>query len=263
MPDFVDRLANALPDPAILALSALVFGLLGGAIAWLANRLWFRRWPGHSPYEDRLADTAHASLLGFSAFVLALLITNGFGALSRTEAAVRQEAVEIHRMDRELEAIGPVAQDARSVLTGYARDVARDEWKRLAKAPISLSPLVQADLEDLWKAIRTVQRDTDPAVASVRDEIGRELTQIESLRAGRLSAATDDIPAVFWLILMMFVIAASFLSGREAPKRFGMQINVIHMSALGLAIGLVIILNNPFRGDTSASPQIIGEALGR
>jgi hypothetical protein len=33
------------------------------------------------------------------------------------------------------------------------------------------------------------------------------------------------------------------------------------MSAIGFAIGLVIILGNPFRGDTSASPQIILDAL--
>ena len=85
----------------------------------------------------------------------------------------------------------------------------------------------------------------------------------KSLREGRLSAATDDIPAVFWPILVLFVIAASFLSGREPPKRFGIQINLIHMSAIGLAIGLVVILSNPFRGDTSASPQIILDALRR
>ena len=95
----------------------------------------------------------------------------------------------------------------------------------------------------------------------MRDELGGDLLRIETLRGSRLSAATDDIPDIFWLILMMFVIAASFLSGREAPKRFGMQINLIHMSAIGLAVGLVVVLSNPFRGDTSASPQIILDAL--
>ena len=38
--------------------------------------------------------------------------------------------------------------------------------------------------------------------------------------------------------------------------------NVIHMSAIGLAVGLVIVLDNPFRGQTSIEPAIIGSALG-
>jgi hypothetical protein len=40
-----------------------------------------------------------------------------------------------------------------------------------------------------------------------------------------------------------------------------LQINFIQMAAIGLAVGLVIVLNNPFRGQTSISPEIIGRAL--
>ena len=40
--DLVNSLANALPDAAILAVSATLFGLFGGGIALTTNRLWFR-----------------------------------------------------------------------------------------------------------------------------------------------------------------------------------------------------------------------------
>jgi hypothetical protein len=261
VPEIVDAIATGLPDPAILALSALAFGLLGGAVALLSNRLWFRRWSGHTPFEDRLADTAHTSLLGFSVFVLALLITSGFSSLSRTEEAARREALQIQRLGRELDALGPSGLEAKRALVSYSRDVAGDEWARLARAPKSLSPLVQTDLTDLWRSIRAIQRNADAASPNVRDELGQDLAQIETLRAGRLSAATNDIPAVFWLILILFVAAASLLAGREAPKRFGMQVNLIHMSAIGLAVGLVVILDDPFRGETSVTPAIIRDAL--
>ena len=136
----------------------------------------------------------------------------------------------------------------------------QDEWPRLARLPNSLSPLAQQDLDDLWIGVRSVQRNldvNDPA----RADLSTYLTRIETLRAGRLSAATNNIPNVFWLILLLFVVAASLLSGRETPKRFGMQVNMIHMAAIGLAVGLVIVLNNPFRGQTSINPEIIGHAL--
>jgi hypothetical protein len=260
MPSFVDRIANSLSDLAILALSAIAFGLVGGLVALLSNRLWFRRWPQHSAYEDKLGDAAHTSMLGFSAFVLALLITNSLTSLSKAEDATRSEATAIYRLGRELDALGSVARVPKQALPDYARNVANDEWSHMATLPNSLSPLAQQNLDDLWIGVRSVQRSmavTDPA----RNDIGAYVARIETLRAGRLSAAISNIPRVFWLILLLFACAASFLSGRETPKRFGMQINMIQMSAIGLAVGLVICLNNPFRGETSIDPEIIGNAL--
>ena len=259
MSDIVNALAR-LPDLAILALSATAFGLMGGAIALLSNWLWFERWPKHSSYEDKLADTAHTSLLGFSAFVLALLITNGFLSLFNTEADVRREAVEIYRLGQELDALGPTARDAKQSLAAYAKNVSEDEWARLASLPSSLSPLAQRNLDDLWRSVRVVQRGLDRG-DPVRDDLAAHAAEIETLRSGRLAEATTTIPSIFWVIVLLFVAAASFLSGREAPKRFGMQVNLIHMAAIGLAVGLVIILNNPFRGQTSVSATIIRDAL--
>ena len=260
VPDLVDRIANSLSDLAILALSAIAFGLVGGLVALLSNRLWFRRWTQHSAYEDKLGDAAHTSMLGFSAFVLALLITNGLTSLSKAEDATRSEATAIYRLGRELDALGPMARAPKQSLIEYARNVADDEWPRMATLPNSLSPLVQQNLDDLWVGVRAAQRSmaiTDPA----RNDIGAYVMRIETLRAGRLSAAISNIPRVFWLILLLFACAASFLSGRETPKRFGMQINMIQMSAIGLAVGLVICLNNPFRGETRIDPEIIENAL--
>ncbi|MBV9290716.1 MAG: hypothetical protein JO288_23355 [Hyphomicrobiales bacterium] len=64
MADLVNTLANSLSDAAILAVSAIAFALLGGGIALATNGLWFRRWKQRSAFEDKLADTAHTSLLG-------------------------------------------------------------------------------------------------------------------------------------------------------------------------------------------------------
>jgi Protein of unknown function (DUF4239) len=257
-------LANSLSDLGILAISALAFGFIGGSIAYASSRLWFRRWPQHSPYEDKLADAAHTSLLGFSAFVLALLITEGFTDLSKAEEAANAEATAVYRLGRELDALGPAApstREAKQDLAAYAENVAKDEWPRLASLPTSLSPVVQKNLDDLWTDVRAVQRSMDPR-DPVRGDLATYVARIETLRDGRLAAATTSIPKIFWVILVLFVIEASFLSGRETPKRFGMQINIIHMSAIGLAVGLVIILSNPYRGETSISPDIIRNALG-
>jgi hypothetical protein len=261
---FVDYMANSLSDLAILAISALTFGLVGGLVAFLANRLWFRRWPKHTPYDDKLGEAAHTSMLGFSAFVLALLITNGLSTLSETDKAVRAEATTVYRLGQELDALGLTAGAAKQALASYAQNVARDEWPRLATLPVSLSPLVQKNLDDLWIAVRALQEkqaETAPVRSDYRADLSKYTSQIENSRSGRLSAATINIPDDFWIILVLFIVAASVLSGREAAKRFGIQINMMHMSAIGLAVGMVIVLDNPFRGETSIGPEIIGHAL--
>jgi hypothetical protein len=226
--------------------------------------LWFRRWPTHTAYDEKLGEAAHTSMLGFSAFVLALLITNGLTALSETDKAVRLEATTIYRLDRELDALGPSASAAKQALASYARNVVVDEWPRLARMPVSLSPLAQKNLDDLWIGIRSTQQnlaETAPARSEYRADLSTYASRIETFRSDRLSAATVNIPDDFWIILLLFVVAASFLSGRETQNPFGKQINVIHMSAIGLAVGLVIVLDNPFRGQTSIGAEIIERAL--
>lgn len=258
----VDALANSLPDGAILAMSALTFGLVGGLIAILANRLWFRRWSERADYDNKLGDSAHTSMLGFTAFVLALLISNGLSTLSQTEKAVRAEASSIYRLGRELDAIGPSADAAKQALVSYAQNVAGDEWRRLATLPVSLSPLAQKNLDDLWTALRALpdkQGDAAPLRPDVRAELSKLASQIETFRSARLSAATVNIPDDFWILLVLFVIAASVLSGRDTARHFGIQINMMHMSAIGLAVGMVIILDNPFRGETRIGPEIIAQ----
>ena len=260
----VDTVANSLSDLAILAISALAFGLVGGLIAFLANRLWFRRWQKRGRFDEKLADAAHTSMLGFSAFVLALLITNGLTTLAQTDAAVRLEATTVYRLGRELDSLGPSARTAKQALESYVQNVAKDEWPRLGRMPPSLSPLVQENLDDLWRGIRSIQQDlakTDPARSDYRADLSKYASQIETSRSGRLSSATINIPDDFWIILLLFVVAASFLAGRENQKPFGLHFNMMHMSAIGLAIGLVIVLDNPFRGETSIGPDIIGQAF--
>ena len=263
MHESIFNLLGWLPDVVILAIAAGAFGLLGGLIAFCSHRVWFRRWVQRAPHEEKLADTVHTSLLGFAAFVLALSVTDAFSVLSKVEDSVRLEALEIARLDRELEAQGAAGEAARRALAAYVRDVAREEWPSLGRTPSALSPRVRQHLDDVWKGVRAVQHGLGEDYKNVRDDMSAYLTTIERYRASRLAAATNNIPAVFWGIIGLFGIAASFLSGRDRPSRYGTQITMIQMSAIGLVVGLIVVLNNPFRGETSVSPAIMIEALKR
>ena len=114
------------------------------------------------------------------------MITNGLTSLSRTETGVRQESGSIYSLGRELDALGPPAGAAKAALESYARDVADDEWRRLAAAPSTLSPLAQADLDRLWRDLRSLQRGLD-ASDPARGDLTHYAERIETLRQTRLA----------------------------------------------------------------------------
>ncbi len=65
---FILRWIEHLNDIPILIIAALIFGALGAVIAVVARRFVF---PGfkREEGEEKLAETVHTSILGFSAFI--------------------------------------------------------------------------------------------------------------------------------------------------------------------------------------------------
>lgn len=261
MYDDIYNATSALPDYAILAIAAAVFGTIGGLISFLSYRLWFQHWLKHSEFEDRLAETVHDSFIAIIAFVLALSIANEFDNYTKAKDLVRQEALEIYRIHREFSSVGPAGEEGLRVLGAYARSVAEDEWPSLATRPSRLSPVTQDHLNALWRAVRTAQRELGEPYENTRFDLSEYMLKLEELRESRLGAARNVIPAVFWVTIILFAVGESFLSGRRSVRRFGIQINVMHMAAIGLLMALILIFDNPFRGDTSVSSEIILEAL--
>ncbi|SJZ54219.1 Protein of unknown function [Enhydrobacter aerosaccus] len=257
----IAALAQHLNDFAILAIAAMVFGAGGVFLSYVAHHVWFNRWPVRGEEDKKVADTVQTSLLGFSAFVLALAVTNVLSNLSQVGEAAYLEAGDIASLDRELGALGNQATTARQALADYARDVAADEWPRLAKVQPTLSPIVSQDITRLWAETRRLQGDAQLVPEHIRDALDRYLGTIERARAERLAQATKSIPSIFWIIIILFVSAASFMNGRNNLHRFGMHLIVVHMAAIGMVIALIVIVDNPFRGVTSIDPSIIADAL--
>ena len=261
MAHIVNGLAENLQDLVILAIAAVVFGAAGALISYIAHHAWFRFWPVRSSADNKLSDTVQTSLLAFSAFILALSVTNVFANLAKAEETAMQEALDITRLDRELGALGALAATARQTLAGYTKHVATDEWRTLAKEEPKLSPLAQQDMDALWTEVRAIQKNEALAPAPIRDALSSYLMRLEQFRTDRLAAATNSIPNIFWFVIILFVVAASFMNGRNTLRRFGVHLIVIHMSAIGILVALIVVVDNPFRGATSVSSSIIAHAV--
>lgn len=259
----ISALAEGLQDLAILTIAAIVFGVCGTLVSFMAHHVWFRFLPVRGPEDQKIADSVQTSLLAFCAFVLALSLTSALSNLSEVQDAAVREAADAASLHRELAGLGDRAAAAREAVSSYVKHVAADEWPLLAQAEPRLSPRVQRDLDRLWAEIRTIQLDTVLTPPQVRDALDRYFTNIDRMRAQRLAEAAKSIPSAFWIIIILFLIAASFMNGRNRLHRFGVHLIAVHMSAIGLVIALIVIVDNPFRGVTSVSPSIIGDALDR
>lgn len=261
MIDYVYNFAPLVPDIVVLLACGAIFGVLGLLISKAAYFLWFRHWKTPTSHEDKIADTVHASLLGIIAFFLALVTTSDFGSFNKADSLVTTEALQVSRIDRELEGLGELGVEGRRLLARYVADVVADEWPRLAGRPQSLSPSAKRDLEQLWREIRAIQKRLGPEMGSVRADLSSLVASVEEARIGRLSVSISSVPDIFWVMMLTFFVAASALSGRKVIKAHGMQVNMLYMCAFGLIVGINIIIDNPFDGQTSVKPDRLVQAL--
>ncbi|MET0605228.1 MAG: hypothetical protein ABWZ80_02120 [Beijerinckiaceae bacterium] len=257
MTSLIDRIAF-LPDLAILALGAAFVAALALGVAWVAHRFWFADRLPLTDAHVKIADLVHGSLLAFTVFVLALALTDVRANLGRADDAALREASTIARLDRELEALGPEAATARQKLKSYARAVLSDEWATLSRSPPTLSAAAQSELSALVQEARRLANAHAGDAGSLRTLTGA----MEDLRQGRLEFATKSVPGVFWWMIAAFVLGTMAMYGRNPMDATGAALIIVHMAAIGLVIALIIVMDEPFRGQTSISSVPIGKAAG-
>jgi hypothetical protein len=236
----------------VLIVSALV-------IAQLARWLLFAPHAEEADAHSKLLDLVHTSLLAFIAFMLAISVADVRGNFGKADDAVSREAMQIAAFDREIAEQDPAwAGPAREILARYVRTVVETEWPRLGVSEPSLAPEAQQALDDLRAALRQV-----PARESVRGLLLEHHDRLEVSRMGRFENATRSIPRVFWVLIGGFLVGAMVMNGRHRQTTLTRSLIAVHFAAIGLSIALILVLDAPFRGETSISAKPIAESLRR
>lgn len=247
-----------LPDVTLLFLGAAVTGLAALVIAAVTRRTLFV--PGGAKLEEhsKLAELVHGSLLAFTVFTLALVLTDVRSNLGSTLDATLREASTITRLDAELEVAGGAeAQAARTDLRRYAAAVTDYDWPSLSTADPALSEEADAALRSLRASVRAAAR-ANPESASA---VSAFLNQLEDQRLGRLERATKSVPNVFWWIIFAFLLGGMVMNGRHSIDWASGSLVGLHMAAIGLVLALILVMDQPFRGETSVPKDPIADAL--
>jgi hypothetical protein len=247
----VIQLIAAHSDATILIFGAASTVALALALAFVAHRLWFAGRLDALEEHTKLAELVHGSLLAFTVFVLALVLSDVRSNLGRADDAVSREGSYVARLDRDLGSLGgEETQRARASLRAYIDVIVRDEWRSLSLEDPALAANADQALATLVAAVRA-------AGSSLRGL----LDKLEEYRQGRLETATKSVPNIFWWMIGVFLLGAMAMNGRHNLNWTAVSLISIHMAAIGMVLALIIIMDEPFRGETSISTAPLTKAL--
>jgi hypothetical protein len=247
------------PDGLILLAGASTTAATSVAVALLARRTLFLPAQERISEHAKLADIVHSSLLAFAVFVLALVLTDVRANMGKADDTVLREASTLSRLDRELELIGgPAATAERERLRDYVSEIVTREWPSLGKAEPTLSSDVTTTMTALIGGIRAIV-SANPETAGT---LAALLDKLDDLRQTRLESATRTVPAIFWWLIGVFLLGAMVLNGRHPIDPASLSLITLHMAAIGLVIAFIVVMDEPFRGESSIHPTPILHALG-
>jgi len=255
--DWLYKLIAYSSDAVILVGGVVSTAVLALVLALISRRLLFSRRGDSLESHGNLADVVHGSLLAFSVFVLALVLTEVRSNLGKADDAALREASVITRLVRDLATLGTEdASTARERVKDYVRSAVSTEWQTLAQQVPSLAEETDRAMASLVAQVNSVAADNPEAASALRAYVDK----LEELRQSRLESATKSVPPVFWWVMAVFIAGAMIMNGRHRLDAFGLTLIAFHMGAIGLVVALILVMDAPFRGETSVSPASLVRA---
>ncbi|SEF55075.1 DUF4239 domain-containing protein [Bosea lathyri] len=252
------QLIAAHSDATILVVGAVSTVALALALAFAAHHIWFAGRLDALEEHTKLAELVHGSLLAFTVFVLALVLSDVRTNLGRADDAVSREGSFVARLDRDLGSLGgEETVRARGSLRAYIDTIVRDEWYSLSLRDPALAANSDQALATLVAGVRAAGAAHPESAGALRGL----LDKLEEYRQGRLEAATKSVPSIFWWMIAVFLLGAMAMNGRHKLNWTAVSLIAIHMAAIGMVLALIVIMDEPFRGETSISTAPLTKAL--
>jgi hypothetical protein len=243
----------SLPDVGIALLFGIVGACLLAGVPFLREKVLRVHVSGD---HSEAASSALGVVIGFTGVVLAFSLVQAHGNLRNLETQVGIEAHNLAQMDRLLVRYGDPGNGAiRVSLRDYASSIVTDEWPELRKGRPS------ERTTELFGPISRGILAIDPTAGRqslIYAEMLKKVDEIAADRKTRVVAATKlELPWIFWetiitllAILLLLAAFSEVKAGHEvalAGQGFG----------LALLVALVFIYDEPFKGQSSVSPEPI------
>ncbi|MFO1540683.1 MAG: hypothetical protein ACKOTZ_09645 [Chloroflexota bacterium] len=245
-----------LPGWAVVLLVALAWVAFGLGLVLVVRRLV----PPHrlEPHND-VAGFVFSGIGVIYAVLLAFVVIGVWENFDEDRRAAEVEAAHILTVHRSAELIDP-SGDTQAAVRRYAELVVSDDWPAM-----QAGRRLAASTDDALHAIAV----TGMRVAEVRDgsSLGalffNDLHDLRIARVQREAAVADPLPLVLWLAI---VLGGLITVGYVAV--YGIRDRVLHLiftaafaALVGLSIGVVIVLDAAYGGDTGVTTDAYRRAI--
>ncbi|MFF0424046.1 hypothetical protein ACFYUJ_06485 [Streptomyces sp. NPDC004520] len=247
-------------------LSTFVLALLmvGGIVlvAVAGSALARRRFP-------RLAEGEHNDMVGvvlgmFGAIygiILAFVVVTLWTQLDHTQTVVSQEATDISLVIRTTRSFPPAERARVDRAVGeYVHAVVDVQWPRMRDGRPSFD-VTSRKLGAVYDALEAYE----PPTARAQTFYGEAVTRLDdaaAMRRERINLATNELPVLLQVLVYggaLVIIPLTFLYGlRSLRMQFLFVASVAAL--IGFSLLLVLVLDRPFAGDLTVSPQPFKES---
>jgi len=245
---------NSTPNSII----ALVFGGATALLSILIFILGRKLVPVEFEKESSdLAIKAHTSLLAFAVLVLAFSIGDARSNLAKATDAVDLEASKIKHLNQLFISYGAVETiAAHNALFNVASSIVHDEWPSLSEIKPIGSAKTEAELRNLFEEIKNL-KPTTKRQETIKISLENNMEELHKSRDSVIDKANNEVPGLFWAMIVSLVVISMVFNVHYQLTKLNCLLIGSHMAAVGVAIALLAMLDAPFRGETSVSPDII------
>jgi hypothetical protein len=226
-----------------------------GLVGLFLSRGWVRRLHKIDHSHNDVVGFYLAAVTVFYGITLGLLAIGTWTTYSDVQG----------RIDHEATALGSLYRDV-SAYPDPARTIMQDDLRRYARAVIDVGwPMQQRGiipnnattiLSDFQSHFMSFE-PTNEREKILAAEAYRTFNELTERRRARLNSVTAEMPGPLWTLVMVGALICIGLTWffHMASLRMHVWMTILFSGLLGLMIYLVAVLDNPYRGKVSVSPE--------
>lgn len=251
MPSFIYRYSNL----TIMAFFVTVITLAMDGIPWLLQLI-----PPLQPTElTNVFGRFLISPVGASAgLIIGFLLNQAQANFREVENAVAAEAGHINNLDRLLLRFGDdMALAIRLQLQSYINSIIHEEWHDLSVGRGN------ENTHMLWRGISQNVFKLDPQTPkqlAIYSDIIKKSEQVAESREFRVDRSTYRLPDLFWMVILLLLGSLTAINTLFFQSGLIFAYSILPI-VFGGMISLLVITDQPFKGEASVKPRALHKAL--
>ncbi len=205
------------------------------------------------------AQIVYIGIFALTALMMSLSTLEARTATAKLGGKVKEEAFNLVHLDRMLVHYGEErTAEARRILVDYAKAVVEEDWPLMRAGAPDGSDRVY----DLMARLRAAISVLPEGHNSLADRMLDAVNDLEQDHDDRIIAASETrLLSIFWWLIGALIAVICVLAGLLIVRPYGFVFLGIKLTAIGLMVSFLAVLDGPFRGEISISPEAISYAI--